>query len=93
MTKQHCSLLSPSMRLPSPRGGGGGGTLIFSYIRRLGTIFWVQNFVFQFLWGGGGGGFRKINIFRCEDFVDIFWGSSQIALYLGVISMHFMVFS
>ena len=74
--------------------------MIFSYIRRLGTFFGVQNFVFQFylffffLGGGGGGGVRKINIFwGVKNFVDIFWGSSQIGLYLGVISMHFMVFS
>ena len=25
------------------RGGGGGGTLIFSHIDRLGPFFWVQN--------------------------------------------------
>ena len=40
--------------LPSdmPSGGGGGGVaLIFSYIRRLGTFFWVQNFDFQYFWG------------------------------------------
>ena len=28
-----------------------------------------------------------------EDFVDIFWGHHKIGLYLGVISMHFRVFS
>ena len=28
-----------------------GGTLIFSYIRRLGSYFWVQNFEFQFFGG------------------------------------------
>ena len=28
-----------------------------------------------------------------EDFVDIFWGNHKIGLYLGVISMHFRVFS
>ena len=28
-------------------GGGGGGTLTFSYIRRLGSLFWLQNFEFQ----------------------------------------------
>ena len=28
-----------------------------------------------------------------EDFVDIFWGHHKIALQLGVISMHFSVFS
>ena len=31
--------------------GGGGGTLIFSYIRRLGSFFWGQNFEFQYFWG------------------------------------------
>ena len=31
--------------------GGGGGTLIFSYIRRLGSLFWVQNFKFQYSFG------------------------------------------
>ena len=52
---------------------GGGGTLIFSYIRRLGSFFWFkilnfnifgvfQIFFFFFFWGGGG----------YEDFVDIF---------------------
>ena len=34
------------------------GTLIFSYIRRLGSFFWVQNFEFQFF-----GGFQKKKIF------------------------------
>ena len=37
-----------------PGGGGGGGlggTLIFSYIRRLGPCFWVRNFEFQYFWG------------------------------------------
>ena len=31
--------------------GGGGGTLIFSYIRRLGPFFGVQNFEFQYFLG------------------------------------------
>ena len=39
------------------RGGGGGFTLIFSYIRRLGSFLGVQNFEFRyffyFFWGGG----------------------------------------
>ena len=33
-----------------PRGGGGG-TLIFSYIRRLGPFFGGQNFEFQYFFG------------------------------------------
>ena len=35
-----------------PQGGGGrGGTLIFSHIRRLGPFFWVQNSEFQYFLG------------------------------------------
>ena len=30
---------------------GGGGTLIYSYIRRLGSFFGVQNFEFKFFGG------------------------------------------
>ena len=33
-----------------PRGGGGG-TLIFSYIRRLGPFFGVPNFEFRYFFG------------------------------------------
>ena len=67
-----------------------GGTLKFLYIRRLGLFFWVQNFEFQYFWG-----FQKNRYFLgYEDFVDIFWGCHhKIGLYLGVISMHFRVFS
>ena len=55
-------------------GGGawgmGGGTTIFSYIRRLGLFFGVQIFIFQYFLG-----FSEMNIFwGYEDFVDIFWG-------------------
>ena len=54
--------------------GGGGGTLIFAYIRRHGSFFWVQNFELQYFWGFS----EKINIFLgYEYFVDIFLGSSQ----------------
>ena len=61
------------MGVPIP-GGGGGGTLIFSYIRRLGPFFWVQNFEFQYFFGG----FQKNKyFFGYENFVDIFLGSSQ----------------
>ena len=35
-------------------GGWGGGTLIFSYICRLGSFFGVQNFEFQYFWGFSG---------------------------------------
>ena len=50
----------------SPRGGGGGVTLI--YIHRHGLIFGVQNFEFQYFWG-----FHKNNILLGMNF----FGSSQ----------------
>ena len=72
-----------------PRGGGGG-TLIFSYIRRLGPFFWVQNFEFRYFLGV----FRKINIFLGMKILWIFFGGHhRIGLYLEVISMNFKVFS
>ena len=43
------SFLAKKVLLISP--GEGGGTLIFSYIRRLGSFFLVQNFVFQYFFG------------------------------------------
>ena len=36
------------LQQPAP---GGGGTLIFSLIRRLGLFFGVQNSEFQYFWG------------------------------------------
>ena len=60
------------MQAYCPRGKGGG-TLIFSYIHRLGPFFWVQNFEFRYFWG-----FQKNKYFLgYENFVDIFLGSSQ----------------
>ena len=46
-------------------GGGGGGTLMFSYIRWPGLFFRAQNFEFQYIFfrGWGGGGVRKLNTF------------------------------
>ena len=45
------------------------GTLIFSYIRRLGSFLGVQHFEFQCFLGG----FQKIKyLFRYENYVDIF---------------------
>ena len=67
--------------------GGGGGTLVFSYIRWLGSFFGGMNF--NIIWG-----FQKIEYFLGnEEFMDIFWGHHKIGLYLGVILMHFRVFS
>ena len=65
----------------------GWGTLIFSYIHRLGSFIWGSKFS---VWG-----FLKNECFLgYEDFVDIFFvGHHKIGLYLGVISMHIRVFS
>ena len=38
-------------RLTADPGEGGGGNLIFSYIRRLGPFWGVQNLEFQYFWG------------------------------------------
>ena len=59
---------------------GGGGTLIFSYIRKLGPFFGGQIFEFQYFLG-----FSEKLIF--------FGGHPKIGLVLGVISMYFRVFS
>ena len=69
--------------------GGGGGTLIFSHIRRLCPFFGVQNFEFHYFFGFS----EKMNIFwGNEYFMDIFLGSSQNWASLRVISMQFRVF-
>ena len=60
----------------------GWGTLIFSYIRWLGTFFLGggQNFGFQYIFGV----FRKINIFWGLMILWIFFGGHhKIGLYLG----------
>ena len=52
---------------------GEGGTVIFPCIHRLGLFLGVQNFEFQYFWG-----FQKNKIFLGhEDFLDIYWVSSQ----------------
>ena len=74
----------------------GGGTLIFSCIRRLWLFLGLKIlnfnlFIYYFFFcggGGGGGGGGVQMILRI-----FFGGSSQIGLYLEVISMHFRVFS
>ena len=62
---------TPTHPTHNPGGvGGGGGTLIFSYIRRLGSFFGVK-----ILNSNIFGGFQKNKYFLgYEDFVDIFWG-------------------
>ena len=68
---------------------GGGGTLIFSFIRTyVGSFFF--SFFFFFLEGGG---VRKMKKNWGLTILWIFLGSSQIGLYLGVISMHLRIFS
>ena len=55
----------------------GGGTLIFSCIRRLELFLGVQNFELQYFWG-----FQKTEYFwGYEDFVHILWGHHKIGLY------------
>ena len=34
-----------------PQGGGYSDIYILTYIRRLGSLFLVQNFEFQYFWG------------------------------------------
>ena len=66
------------------------GTLIFSYIRRLGSFFGGSKFWFSIFLGV----FRKNNIFGgIKNLWIFFWGHHKIGLYLGVISIHFRVFS
>ena len=60
------------------RGGGRGGTLIFSYIRRLGSFFWGSKFLISIFLGD----FRKINIFGGMKSLWIFLGGHhKIGLY------------
>ena len=67
-----------------------GGTLIFSYIRRLWPFLGFKILNFNIL-----GDFQKKNeyFWEHEDFVDIFRGHHTIGLSLWVISVHFRVFS
>ena len=81
------------MNAHAHRHQGGGGVLLFVYTYvEARAIFGGPNFEFQYLGGGsekwiflGGGGYG--------DFVDILGGHHKIGLYLGVIYMHFSVFS
>ena len=68
-----------------------GGTLIFSYIRRLGQFFGFKILNFNFFIGFSE---KKMNIFGGMKISWLFfWGHHKIGLYLGFISMHFRVFS
>ena len=63
-------LSADDTRGQSPGGVGGGGTLNFSNIRRLGLFFGVQNFEFQYL-----GVFRKNKYFLRRKILWIFFGT------------------
>ena len=66
-----------------PGGGGGAGTLKFSYICMLGQFFGFKILNFNIL-----GGFRKNKYFLgYEDFVDIFFWS-----FLTIFRGHFDAF-
>ena len=47
----------------------GGGPLVFSYIRRVGSFMGVQNFKFQYFWG-----FQQNNYFLGMKILWIFFG-------------------
>ena len=66
----------------APRGTGG--TLIFSFIRRL-VFFFV---FFFYLGGGGGGGQKNEKKMGSDDFVDIFWVITNWTIFRG----HFYAF-
>ena len=82
-------LLLLSIRTRHAAQEGGGGTLIFSYTRRLRPFLGVQKFQFQYVLGFS----EKLIFLGYEDFVDILASYHIIGLYLRVISMHFRVFS
>ena len=65
-----------------PGGGGGGCTLIFAYIRRLGLLFWVQTFEFHFF-----GGFQKNKYFWG---IKILWIFFRVITKLGYIKGSFL---
>ena len=65
----HCKILLAKL---TSRGGGGaakGGTLIFSYKRRLGLFYGVQTFEFQHFFGFP----KNVYSLGMKIFVDIFW--------------------
>ena len=64
------------------RGGGGGGAVIFSYMHRFGSFFWVQNFDFYIF----GFFFQKNDYFWG---MKIFRGSTQ---NWTIFSGHFYAF-
>ena len=57
----------------------GGGTLIFSYILRLGSFWGVQNFEFQYFWGLS----EKLIFLGHEDYMDSFGAITKLDYCLG----------
>ena len=82
------SILSKVRHSNPGGGGGGGGTMVFSYIRRLrGVGVKILNFDFF-------GGFQKNDIIFGMKILWIFFlVITKSGFNLGVISMHFRVFS
>ena len=67
-----------------------GGTHIFLYIGRLGSFYGFKILNFNIVLGFQ----KKLYFWGFKECVDIFfWGHHKIGLYLGVISVHFRVFS
>ena len=70
-------------------GGGGAENLEFQYF----FLFFIF-FYFFFFGGGAGEGFRRMNMFGgMENLWICIWSQHKTGLVLGVISVHFMVFS
>ena len=61
-------------------GWGGGGTLIFSHIRRLGPFFWIQNSEFQYFLGFSE---KWIFFWSMKILWKFFWGHHKIGLVWG----------
>ena len=59
---------------------GGGGTLIFPYIRRRGSFLGAQNFDFQYFFGFS----ENKYFFWHEDFVDYFWVITKLDYIWGL---------
>ena len=73
-TTQH---LTPVRLEPAAPGGGGGGTLMFSHIRRLGPFFWVQNSEFQYYFGFSE---KLISFWGMKILWIFFWGHHKIGV-------------
>ena len=63
------SITYPEEQDTQLRSGGGGGTLIFSYTRRLRPFLGVQKFNFSMFWG-----FQRNEYFGGMKILWIFWG-------------------